>query len=86
MNYINKQINYHDGTRSIISITSEDNYHVNLNKNYVIANKDIKTNKFKNSILGSDIGIGSKGFVSVAALATIISIIAFVTMIISFRV
>ena len=84
MNSINKEINYSDGTSSLVKITSEDNRQVKLNNNYVIANK--KVNKFKDSILGSDIGIGSRGFASMTIFASLISIIAFIIMIISFRI
>ena len=86
MNSINKKINYSDGTSSIINISSSDNYHVVLNKNYTLANKNIKTNRFKNSILGSDIGVNSRGFASVTALALLISLISFIIMIICFRI
>ena len=86
MNFINKEINYSDGSSTIVNITSEDNHQVNLNKNYVLANKNIETNKFKNFILGSDIGVNSRGFANIATLATLISIIAFISMILSFRV
>lgn len=86
MNYINKEINYSDGTSNIVEITSNDNHQVNLNSNYILANKKIKTNKFKNSILGTDIGINNKGFADIFFLATLISIIAFIIMIFSFRI
>ena len=86
MSFINKEIKYHDGTSVTIDIISNDNYQVNLNKNYVLANKNIKTNKFQNSLLGRDIGIGSSGFASIATLATIISVVSFVAVILAFRV
>ena len=86
MNSINKEINYSDGTSSIINISSNDNYRVALNNKYVLANKNYQTSKFKNSILGSDIGIKSSGFANITFLATMISIITFCLMIISFRV
>ena len=84
MNSINKEINYSDGTSSIVEITSTDNYRVNLNNKFVIANK--YTKKKNNSLLTSDIGVNSRGFVSITILATIISIIAFIIMTISFRI
>jgi hypothetical protein len=42
VNSTNKKINYSDGTSSIVEISSTDNYHVNLNNKYVIANKYTK--------------------------------------------
>lgn len=86
MNSIEKEINYSDGTGSIINISSSDNYHVNLNNNYVLANKHYKINKFKNSILGSDIGFKSNGFANITFLATMISIIVFISLILAFRI
>lgn len=86
MNSINKEVNYSDGTSSIIEITSNDNHKVNLNNKYILANKKITKDKINNSILLSDIGIHSKGFVSIAFLATIISIISFIAMIFSFKI
>ena len=84
MNLINKELNYSDGTSSIVEISSTDNYHVNLNNKYVIANKYTKNKK--NSLLTSDIGVNSRGFASITILASIISVIAFIIMILSFRI
>ena len=84
MNSTNKKINYSDGTSSIVEISSTDNYHVILNNKYVIANKYTKNKN--NSLLTSDIGVNSRGFASITILASIISVIAFITMILSFRI
>ena len=84
MNSTNKKINYSDGTSSIVEISSTDNYHVNLNNKYVIANKYTKNKN--NSLLTSDIGVNSRGFASITILASIISVIAFIIMILSFRI
>lgn len=84
MNLVNKKINYSDGTSSIVEISSTDNYHVNLNNKYVIANKYTKNKN--NSLLTSDIGVNSRGFASITILASIISVIAFIIMILSFRI
>ena len=86
MNSINKEVNYSDGTSSIIEITSNDNHKVNLNNKYILANKKITKDKINNSILLSDIGIHSKGFASIAFLATIISIISFISIIFNFKI
>lgn len=84
MNLVNKKINYSDGTSSIVEISSTDNYHVNLNNKYVIANKYTKNKN--NSLLTSDIGVNSRGFASITILASIISVIAFIIIILSFRI
>lgn len=84
MNSTNKKINYSDGTSSIVEISSTDNYHVNLNNKYVIANKYTKNKN--NSLLTSDIGVNSRGFASITILASIISVISFIIMILSFRI
>ena len=84
MNSTNKKINYSDGTSSIVEISSTDNYHVILNNKYIITNKYNKNKN--NSLLTSDIGVNSRGFASITILASIISVIAFITMILSFRI
>ena len=86
MNTFNKEIRNNDGTVDLIEISSRDNYKVNLKSNYKLANNYSKNNRFKNSIIGSDIGIHSAGFVSIAIISTLISISAFVIMILSFRI
>lgn len=79
MNNIEKEIKNEDGTAETIIMTSNDNYTLNLNKTYKLANHSSKkenkfVNKFKNSILGTDIGAKSAGFSNVAILATIIAV------------
>lgn len=79
MKNYSKDIINDDGTEETILISSNDNYTLNMFKNYSIANHKVKkeskfTKKFKNSLLGSDIGIKSSGFSNVAILATIIAI------------
>lgn len=85
MNNISREIKNEDGTSETLSISSEDHYDLKLDKNYVIANHRDKVEskiakKFKSSILGSDIGIKSGGFSSVAILATVISLSAILVM------
>ena len=79
MNNYQKNIHNEDGTEETIVITSQDNYNLDMNKTYKIANHTIKkesalAKKFKGSILGADIGVKSSGFSNVAILATIIAI------------
>ena len=79
MKNYSKDIINDDGTEETIIISSNDNYELNMFKNYSIANHKIKkesrfVKKFKSSLLGSDIGIKSSGFSNIAILATIIAI------------
>ena len=79
MNNYQKDIQNEDGTQETIVITSNDNKVLDLTKTYKLANHTQKkeskfAKKFKNSILGTDIGIKSAGFSNVAILATIIAI------------
>ena len=74
-----RDIKNEDGTEETIIISSNDNRVLNLNQTYKLANQTKKKEnklmkKFKNSILGADIGIKSSGFSNVAILATIIAL------------
>lgn len=84
MNNITKKFKNEEGIEETMIISSTDNLKVSLNGRYQLANKMKNSNKladkFKNSILGSDIGIKSKGFGSVAILATIIAVLVLVAM------
>ena len=75
MNEIDKNYVNEEGTEEKIVATSNDNYRVNIGNNVKIANhkEDSKlVKKFKSSLLGYDVGIKSKGFSSIAALATVL--------------
>ena len=79
MNNIEKEIKNNDGTTETLVITSNDNYKLNLKGTYKLANyKPKKENKlvssFKNSILGTEIGVKAAGFSNIAILSTIIAI------------
>lgn len=79
MNNYQKNIKNEDGTEETLVITSNDTYTLDLTKTYKLANHSQKkesklVRKFKNSILGADIGIKSAGFSNIAILATIIAI------------
>lgn len=78
MNY-QRDIKNEDGTEETIIISSTDNKTLNLNQTYRLANHTQKkesklSKKFKNSILGTDIGFKSSGFSNVAILSTIIAL------------
>jgi len=85
MKNYSKDIINDDGTEDTIIISSNDDYTLNMTRNYSIANHKVKkeskfTRKFKSSLLGSDIGIKSSGFSNVAILATIIAVGVFCVM------
>ena len=90
MKNYSKDIINEDGTEETIVITSNDDYTLNMVKNYSIANHKVKkeskfTKAFKNSILGSDIGIKSSGFSNIAILATIIAVAVLCVMYLAWR-
>ena len=79
MNNITKSYQNSDGIKETVIANSEDNYPINLNSNYKLANhKQKKENnaikKFKSSFLGSDIGVKSAGFSNIAILATVLAL------------
>lgn len=79
MNSFERDIKNEDGTEETIIITSNDTHTLDLTKTYKLANHNQKkenkfVQKFKNSILGADIGVKSGGFSNVAILATIIAV------------
>ena len=83
MNNISKDFVGDDGVNETVVASSSDNYELNMDKKYVLANRKEKkesklAKKFKGSILGADIGIKSKGFSSVAILATVIALAALI--------
>jgi len=74
-----------------LEITSCDNYIVKMPTSYKLIKTATKkenkiVNSFKNSILGTDIGINSEGFSYIAILATILAVGAFITMYLSWRI
>ena len=93
MNNIQTNLKNEDGSIETLLISSNDNYKINLNTqhSYKLANHTRKkesklTNAFKNSILGTDIGINSEGFSHVAVLSTIVAVGAFCIMYLFFKI
>ena len=79
MNNLSKNYVNDEGVEETVVASSDDNYEVNLAKNYRLSNHQAKkesrlAKKFKGSILGADIGVKSSGFSSVAILATVIAL------------
>ena len=90
MNNLSKNLKNEDGTEETIVASSNDNYTINLDKKYTLANhKEVKESKiakkFKNSIFGADIGVKSGGFSNVAILATVIAVGALAIMYFAWR-
>ncbi|MBQ2873302.1 MAG: hypothetical protein IJE89_04825 [Bacilli bacterium] len=92
MNIIEKDLKNTDGTIETLVITSNDNYQtLDANKTYKLANNIYKkenklVSRFKNSILGAEIGVRAEGFSNIAILSTIIAIGAICIMYIFWRI
>ena len=83
MNNLSKSYINSEGTEETVVASSSDNYNIKLNGNYKLANHKEKkesrlAKKFKGSILGADIGVKSGGFTSIAILASVIAVSAFI--------
>ena len=79
MNNYRKSYTNEEGIKETVVINSDDNYSIKLNGKYKLANHNNKkenkfVKKFKGSLLGTDIGVKSGGFSSIAILATVIAI------------
>ena len=79
MNNLSKNFVNEDGKEETVIANSTDNYSLHLNDHYSLANHHQKeeskfAKKFKKSIFGSDIGVKSEGFTSIAILSTVIVI------------
>lgn len=79
MNNIQTELKNQDGTVETLLITSNDNYTLNMKGTYKLANRAVKkeiklVSNFKNSILGTDIGVNSEGFSHIAILSTLIAV------------
>lgn len=86
MNTIKKEIKNKDNTSDIIFAKSDDNYDVMVNDNYKLIKLGNNKSKFSETILGSDIGIHSHGFISVVTISLIITIILVALMYSNFRI
>lgn len=85
MNDLNRKFVDDEGREETVIASSSDNYDVKLDGGFSLANHNEKkqnklVKKFKGTILGADIGVKSGGFTSMAILATVIAIAAFVIM------
>ena len=85
MNNFNKNFVDDEGKNETIIATSNDDYKLNMDKKYTLANHTEKkrsrlAEKFKGSILGADIGVKSSGFSTVAILAIVLALAVIVGM------
>lgn len=89
---IQKNIKNEDGSVETLLITSGDNKNpLDLNKTYKLANRVMVNenkflHKFKNSILGTEVGIRMEGFSNITILATILAVAMVLTMYVLWRV
>ena len=79
MNNLSKNFVNEEGNEETVVASSDDNYTVKLDNNYTLSNHNEKkenrlVKKFKGTIFGTDIGVKSGGFSSIAVLATVIAL------------
>ena len=87
---LEKDMKNSDGTIDTLIITSSNNSNpLESNKTYKLVNnlskQDKIINKFKNSILGTEVGINAEGFSNIALLGAILAISSVITMYILWR-
>ena len=87
---LEKDMKNSDGTIDTLIITSSNNSNpLEPNKTYKLVNnlskQDKIINKFKNSILGTEVGINAEGFSNIALLGAILAISSVITMYILWR-
>ena len=81
-----KIIKNNDGSVNTISFESNDNKIVRLGEEYKLIKLYSGKKNFKDTILGSDIGIHSQGFVSTAIVSLLIAIVSFTFLVLSFKI
>ena len=83
---ISKEIRNNNGTIDKIIATSYDDYEMSISNEYKLVKIAGRKGTFKDTLLGSDIGIHSKGFINVAIFSMLISVSVIIFMYLSFRV
>ena len=78
-------IKNNDGSVDRIIATSNDNRNIMIGKEYKLV-KFSNKKAFKDTLLGSDIGVHSSGFINITIMSTVIAIATLVLMYISFRI
>ena len=74
-----------DGSTDRIVVTSTDNKNIMIGNNYKLV-KFSNKKTFKDTVLGSDIGIHSSGFINVTIIATLLAISTFILMYLTFKI
>ena len=77
----NKRIN-----NDTYEFSSNDELKVNIDSNYTLVRFDKARKDFGNSLLGSDIGVKSRGFINVAVMSSFLAVATFIILILSFRI
>ena len=86
MNRIIKSIKNKDGSIDKIIAKSYDNNEIIIGNNYKLIRFSGNKKSFKDTLLGSDIGFHSSGFISVSIISSIIALALFISMCPSFRI
>ena len=74
-----------DGSVDRIIATSNDDKNIMISENYKLV-KFSNKKAFKDTLLGSDIGIHSNGFVNISIISTLLALSTLVLMYIGFRI
>ena len=83
---INKEIKNENGTIDMVVANSVDEYDVIIGDNYKLVKFSHSKRSFKDTILGTDIGVNSKGFGSVTIISLLMALVGFGIMYFSFRI
>lgn len=83
---INKTIVNNNGAIDKIIAVSNDKYDMSIGKNYKLVKIAKRKNTFNDTILGTDIGVHSKGFMNIAIISTLIAVGVIIFMYLGFRV
>ena len=86
MDNIIKEIKNKNGTIDVVMANSNDNYDVKISNNYKLVKFSHSRKSFKDSILGTDIGVHSSGFTTIALISTLLAIGMMALMYLSFRI
>lgn len=78
-------IRNNDGSIDRIIATSNDNKNIMIGEEYKLV-KFVNKKSFNDTLLGSDIGFSSSGFVNVTIISSLIAISTFIVMYVSFRI
>ena len=86
MNTFKKEIKNNDKTVDIVFAKSSDNYDIMISNNYKLIKFSNNKKTFSDSLFGSDLGVISKGFISVISISLIIAISLIGLILNSFRI